>query len=60
MIRVGDEVRLGGQPVKLSATADETLRVGTDVVVIAVESDTRVVVESATRFWAERPAPELG
>jgi membrane protein implicated in regulation of membrane protease activity len=44
-------VRLGGQPVKLSATAAEPLERGTTVVVIAVESTTRVRVESAERFW---------
>ena len=56
--RVGEViVRLGGQPVKLSALANESLAVGTDVVVIAVESDTRVVVESASRFWAEDALP---
>jgi membrane protein implicated in regulation of membrane protease activity len=46
-------VRLGGQPVKLAATAAETLAVGTAVVVIAVESDTKVVVEAAARFWGQ-------
>ena len=45
-------VRLGGQPVKLSATASEDLPLGTESVVIAVESPTRVVVEAAERFWA--------
>jgi membrane protein implicated in regulation of membrane protease activity len=45
-------VRLGGQPVKLSATAADDLPVGTNSVVIAVESSTRVVVEAADRFWA--------
>jgi membrane protein implicated in regulation of membrane protease activity len=44
-------VRLGGQPVKLSATADEDLARGTESVVVAVESATRVRVESAARFW---------
>ncbi len=54
--RVGEViVRLGGQPVKLSAAASEVLAVGTEVVVIAVESDTRVVVEAATKFWARDP-----
>ena len=48
-------VRLGGQPVKLSATAAEDLPRGTDSVVIAVESSTRVVVEAADRFWALDP-----
>lgn len=51
--RVGEViVRLGGQPVKLYATATEALPVGTEVVVIAVESDTKVVVEAAARFWS--------
>ena len=45
-------VRLGGQPVKLSATAAEDLPLGTESVVISVESPTRVVVEAAERFWA--------
>lgn len=48
-------VRLGGQPHKMFATADETLPVGTDVVVIAVESDTKVVVQAASRFWELDP-----
>ena len=45
-------VRLGGQPVKLLATAEDDLATGTTAVVIAVESSTKVVVESADRFWA--------
>jgi len=45
-------VRLGGQPVKLLATADEDLTMGTAAVVIAVESSTKVVVQAAERFWA--------
>jgi len=45
-------LRLGGQPIKMFATADDTIAVGTDVVVIAVESDTKVVVQAASRFWA--------
>jgi len=45
-------VRLGGQPFKLLATADEDLTVGTAAVVIAVESSTKVVVQAAERFWA--------
>lgn len=48
-------VRLGGQPVKLFAASSEALAVGAEVVVIAVLSDTRVVVESAARFWARDP-----
>jgi membrane protein implicated in regulation of membrane protease activity len=54
--RVGEVmVRLGGQPLKLSAAADEALAVGTEVVVVSVESDTKVVVEAAARFWATDP-----
>lgn len=50
----GGEVllRLGGQPIKMFATADDPIAVGTEVVVIAVESDTKVVVQAAERFWA--------
>lgn len=44
-------VRLGGQPVKLSATADVDLPRGTQSVVVAVESATRVRIESADTFW---------
>lgn len=44
-------VRLGGQPVKLSATADVDLPRGTESVVVAVESATRVRIESADTFW---------
>jgi membrane protein implicated in regulation of membrane protease activity len=44
-------VRLAGQPVKLSATSAESLERGTTAVVVAVESATRVRVESAERFW---------
>jgi hypothetical protein len=46
-------VRLGGQPVKLSATADVDLPRGTESVVVAVESATRVRVESADTFWKQ-------
>lgn len=45
-------VRLAGQPVKLTATAEDELPLGTTAVVVAVESATKVVVESADRFWA--------
>lgn len=45
-------LRLGGQPIKMYATADDTVTVGTDVVVIAVTSDTRVRVQPTTQFWA--------
>lgn len=44
-------VRLGGQPVKLSATASSDLPRGAETVVVAVESATRVRVESAAEFW---------
>jgi membrane protein implicated in regulation of membrane protease activity len=44
-------VRLGGQPTKLTATAAADLATGTDVVVVAVESPTKVVVQSAAEFW---------
>ncbi|MDQ3469245.1 MAG: hypothetical protein M3487_05705 [Actinomycetota bacterium] len=45
-------VRLGGQPVKLLATAQEDLAAGSAAVVIAVESSTKVVVQAAEQFWA--------
>lgn len=45
-------VQLGGQPVKITATSDEDLPLGTESVVIDVTSPTKVVVQSATRFWA--------
>lgn len=45
-------VRLAGQPMKLTATADDDLPVGTTAVVVAVTSDTKVVVQAAERFWA--------
>jgi NfeD-like C-terminal, partner-binding len=51
-------VRLGGQPVKLSATSTDELPVGADSVVIAVQSSTRVVVEAATRFWGDTPSTD--
>ena len=44
-------VRLGGQPVKLSATAAKDLPRGTEAVVVSVESATRVRVESSEDFW---------
>lgn len=43
---------LGGQPMKLSATAGIDLPVGTRVTVVSVESDTRVVVEPTESFWS--------
>ncbi len=46
-------VSLGGQPVKLSArTEGDDIRSGTTVVVVAVESDTRVLVQPVEEFWA--------
>ena len=48
-------VRLGGQPVKLSATSTDDLPLGAESVVIAVQSSTRVVVEAASRFWGDSP-----
>lgn len=45
-------VRLGGQPVKLSARSPRgALARGTEVVVIDAETATRVVVEPADAFW---------
>lgn len=52
-------LRLAGQPMKMYATADDTLPVGTEVVVVDVASDTRVVVQAASRFWAlDPPTPD--
>ena len=45
-------VQLAGQPVKLTATADDDLPVGTAAVVVEVSSATKVIVQSADRFWA--------
>lgn len=42
----------GGVPTKLSATANADLAVGVPVVVVAVESATKVVVEAADEFWS--------
>ncbi len=53
-------VRLGGQPVKLSAlpaedvVASDTFATGSDVVVVSVVSPTRVRVQPADRFWSSR------
>ncbi|MEZ5409838.1 MAG: NfeD family protein [Acidimicrobiales bacterium] len=44
-------VSLGGQPVKLTATAGRDLPVGTEVTVVALESATKVVVEASEEFW---------
>jgi membrane protein implicated in regulation of membrane protease activity len=43
---------LGGQPVKLSATATADLPVGTRVTVVSVQSSTRVAVEATESFWS--------
>lgn len=50
-------VRLGGQPVKLSATAAKDLPRGADAVVVSVESATRVHIESSDDFWNQSPNP---
>jgi membrane protein implicated in regulation of membrane protease activity len=52
--RVGEVlVSLGGQPVKFYATSDADVGTGARVVVIAIESETKVRVEPAERFWGE-------
>ncbi len=45
-------VHLGGQPVKLTATAQVDLAVNTPVTVVAAESPTKVVVEATETFWS--------
>ncbi len=48
-------VRLGGQPVKLTALTGPdapTLPTGTDIIVVSVESSTKVTVQAAAEFWA--------
>ncbi len=48
-------VRLGGQPVKLTAVADgieQPIDRGTSVVVVGVISPTRVQVQTAEEFWS--------
>lgn len=48
-------VRLGGQPVKLTAVTGPTgptLATGTEIVVVSVESSTKVTVQDAAQFWA--------
>ena len=45
-------VRVAGQPMKLTATAEDELPLGSTAVIVAVESATKVVVESSERFWA--------
>jgi membrane protein implicated in regulation of membrane protease activity len=43
-------VRLGGQPVKLNARADQPIPTGTEIFVVDAPSDTSVVVEETTRL----------
>lgn len=51
-------VSLGGQPVKYTATADVDVPTGSPVVVVAVESNTKLRVEPASVFWdGIDPAP---
>lgn len=45
-------VTLGGAPSKFTATADNDLPTGTTVVVTAVESPTKVRVQTEAEFWA--------
>lgn len=45
-------VSLGGQPVKMAATADGDIDRGAQVVVIAVESTTKVRVQRSEDFWS--------
>ncbi len=45
-------VTLGGAASKFTATADDDLPAGTAVVVIAVESPTKVRVQTEAQFWA--------
>lgn len=45
-------VTLGGAPSKFTATADADMPAGTTVVVIAVESPTKVRVQTEAEFWA--------
>ena len=52
--RVGEVfVSIGGQSVKLAATAepDTDIERGTQIVVVEVTSPTRVVVQAAEQFW---------
>lgn len=48
-------VTLGGQPVKVFARSrsNNKLAVGGEVIVVAVQSETSVTVESASTFWSE-------
>lgn len=45
-------VALGGASTKYTATADTDLATGSSVVVVAVESPTKVRVQSEAEFWA--------
>ena len=45
-------VALGGASTKYTATADTDLAAGSSVVVVAVESPTKVRVQSEAEFWA--------
>lgn len=45
-------VELGGAPTKYSVTADADLAVGSAAVVIAIESPTKLRVQSEAEFWA--------
>lgn len=49
-------LELAGQPVKFNATADAAVERGSRVVVIAVESPTRVHVEPSSKFWGDPTA----
>ena len=44
-------VPLGGAPTKVTATADVDLPTGTPVVVVALESPTKVRVQAESDFW---------
>lgn len=48
-------VNIGGQPVKLTASADAELARGSSVVVVDVSSPTKVIVQSAEQFWGPTP-----
>jgi membrane protein implicated in regulation of membrane protease activity len=49
-------ITLGGQPVKLSATSGRELALGTEVFVIATNSETSVVVEQIPAGQGDAPA----
>lgn len=50
-------VTMSGQPVKISAVSEDELVRGGPVVVIDVESATKVVVQPSDRFWAADSTP---